>query len=645
MSDSRRLLALTALLLFSLCLAPVSRADYDDPSGRVARLSNSQGYISYSPGGEDDWMDIERNRPLIRGDRLWTDRDARAEFQMGNAAVRLGPDTSFEILNLDDDFAQMRLAQGTVNLRVRRMYPGQVYEIATPALSFTINRAGRYRIDVDPYDDVTTIVVWEGAGEAYGEDRGYRLRAGDTVRFYGSDLRDHEMYGLPRADAFDRYCFDRDQRLDRSVSLRYVDDDLVGYSDLDDYGDWRTVNSLGTVWFPRRLDADWAPYRDGHWVWLEPWGWTWIDAAPWGFAPSHYGRWVHVSNRWGWIPGQRNVRSIYSPALVVFIGGRGWNQSRGSGGSSPIGWFPLGPREVYVPSYRASRDYFTRVNVNNTVINNTTITNVYNNYSSGDINVRQVTYANRQVAGAVTAVPTDVFVNAKPVRAAKIRLDSKILDTGEVTRVAEVAPSTRSVLGTTSVAKARPPREATERRVIARKVPPAAPAPFAAREQQLKRTPGRAPEAGVAEPAPGRDVSAARKVRVVEEKQSVADVSQPPAQRAGGNSQAQAPAPAQLQPLDRSVKPGKGRGRDKAKDGPATVKPGTPNAQQQSNRQEPAAQAQGQPQGQRERQAAERQQEELRRQAECEAAAERLGGSAIQANKDKCKKKDDKASD
>jgi hypothetical protein len=123
-----------------------------------------------------------------------------------------------------------------------------------------------------------------------------------------------------------------------------------------------------------------------------------VDDAPWGFAPSHYGRWVNVSNRWGWIPGPRNVRPVYAPALVAFVGGSGWSVSISLGGGSPIGWFPLGPREVYVPSYQASRDYFNRVNVTNTVINNTTITNVYKNYSSGTINVDHARYAAAHVA-------------------------------------------------------------------------------------------------------------------------------------------------------------------------------------------------------------------------------------------------------
>jgi hypothetical protein len=524
-----RLGVLSSVLIFALYWAPTANAQHADPSGRVARFSDTHGDISYSPAGEDDWVSVVRNRPLIRGDRLWTDRNARGEMQVGSAAVRLGPDTSVEILELDDSTAQFRLTQGTLNLRVRRMDSGQVYEMATPTLAFTVDRPGRYRIDVDPRDDHTTIVVWEGAGTAYGEHADFPVRAGDTVRFYDADLRDYELFGLPREDDFDRYCFARDQRLDRSASLRYVDDDLVGYADLDEYGSWRPVRSYGDVWFPSGVDDRWAPYRDGHWMWQEPWGWTWVDDAPWGFAPSHYGRWIYISNHWGWIPGPRHVRPIYAPALVAFIGGSGWSLSISLGGSSPIGWFPLGPREVYVPSYRASRDYFTRVNVHNTVINNTTITNVYNTYQRGDTNVTQVNHVNRRVAGAITAVPGEVFRNSRSVRKAAVRLDQNAATTGQITSVAPIAPSAQSVIGTGNAARSRPPRDAVDRPVVARHAPPPRERPFAAREDQLKRSAGRVPQAVAAQPVPGASTQTTPRVRVI------------PEQRAPVNARAQGP--------------------------------------------------------------------------------------------------------
>src|SRR5437016_591981 len=128
----------------------------------------------------------------------------------------------------------------------------------------------------------------------------------------------------------------------RLVTVRAI---WLGVEDLDDYGDWRSSPEYGDVWFPR-VSAGWAPYREGHWAWIDPWGWTWVDDDPWGYAPFHYGRWAAFGGRWGWIPGPVAVRPVYAPALVVFVGGGGFV----AGGN--VAWFAMGPREVYVPSYR-----------------------------------------------------------------------------------------------------------------------------------------------------------------------------------------------------------------------------------------------------------------------------------------------------
>jgi hypothetical protein len=62
-------------------------------------------------------------------------------------------------------------------------------------------------------------------------------------------------------------------------------------------------------------------------------------------------------------------------------------------GGNGIGWFPLGPREVYRPAYAVSRRYFDDVNVSNTMINRNVIGNYYSNPNA------PITYANRREYG------------------------------------------------------------------------------------------------------------------------------------------------------------------------------------------------------------------------------------------------------
>ena len=475
-----------------------SGAALADPPSRVARLTQISGTVSFSPAGEEDWAFAQANRPLITGDRIWADAGSRAELQIGRASVRLGAETSMNILNLDDRTAQFQLAQGELNVRVRYIAPDQAYEVDTPNLAFSITRPGEYRIDVDPAGDSTTLRVLNGEGQAWGEGVAYVIAGGQQYTFFGAGLRDYQTAALPPPDDFDRWAFDRNRREDNAVAARYVSPDVIGYSDLDEYGEWRPVEGYGAVWFPTSVAAGWAPYRDGHWAWVEPWGWTWIDEAPWGFAPFHYGRWAYVSSRWCWVPGPVRARPVYAPALVAFVGGAGGVGISLSFGPA-VAWFPLGPGEVYRPAYSASRTYFTNVNVTNTVVNTTVINNVYNN-----VNVTNVVYRNREVAGAVTAVPTTTFAGGQPVARAAVAVPREVVAKERVVSVAAVAPSHTAVMGVSAAAAAgaavaatikRPPEAALARPVIAKTAPAPLPPSFASKASLLAAQPGKPLEA------------------------------------------------------------------------------------------------------------------------------------------------------
>ncbi len=435
--------------LVTLALTLISPVTLADPPERVARLSVITGVVSFAVADDDTWRDASLNRPLVAGDRLYTEHAARTELDLGTAVVRMDERSDLRLVNLDIQTATFELAEGTLNLTVRKLYEDQYYQIDTPTLALVIREPGAYRIDAR--DGATQVTVFEGAADVYGDNAAQqRVSARQSYRFPDASLRDYAAFDLPRADAFDDWCFARDDRYRNLVARRYVSDDVVGYSELDDYGDWREEPRYGSVWYPRRVVSDWAPYRDGHWAWVSPWGWTWVDNAPWGFAPSHYGRWICVRERWGWVPGPRTVRPVYAPAVVAFIGGNHWHDGH-AGGRSPVGWYPLGPQDVYSPPYQVSQTYFRNVNISNvhntTVINKTVINNVYNDYAAGRP-AGNARHAHRQNLKAVTAVERDTFVNARPVARAQ-----KKLKTGDLRR-AEVI---------NKPAMTQPPRRALER--------------------------------------------------------------------------------------------------------------------------------------------------------------------------------------
>ena len=102
--------------------------------------------------------------------------------------------------------------------------------------------------------------------------------------------------------------------------------------------------------------------RNGHWRWLAPWGWSWVDDQPWGFAPSHYGRWLFADGRWAWAPGKLTPHPAWSPAVVAFLGTPGVGLSYADGPGPAIAWFPLAPGEIYWPSYTSDLGYIRAIN-------------------------------------------------------------------------------------------------------------------------------------------------------------------------------------------------------------------------------------------------------------------------------------------
>ena len=62
---------LTALCTAAALLA--CGAALADPPGRAARLTQISGAVSFSPAGEQDWVVAQANRPLVTGDRVWSD--------------------------------------------------------------------------------------------------------------------------------------------------------------------------------------------------------------------------------------------------------------------------------------------------------------------------------------------------------------------------------------------------------------------------------------------------------------------------------------------------------------------------------------------------------------------------------------------
>jgi hypothetical protein len=408
--------ALASIVVGGLAQAQsVQGADVDPPT-RAARISAVTGQVWLYSVDSGDWVSADPNRPLTTGDRLATDPGARAELQLGSTSMRLDSSTELEVVQLDDEHFALELHDGSVIAQVRDPASANQFEMNTEEGRFVSERPGSFRFDrfvvgTGTGGSVTRsdATVYSGQARYEGTNSALPIQQGQRAEFW-IDAGGVAQYTLlaPASDSFTAWSNERDRRSMTGQSQRYVSPEMTGAGELDQYGRWDQDPDYGAVWIPTAVAADWAPYSHGHWTWVRPWGWTWVDDAPWGFAPFHYGRWVYARNNWCWTPGTRVARPVYAPALVAWVGGGGGSVSVNIGGGPAVGWFPLGPREVYVPSYRTSPRYIRNVNITN-VTNVTVINNVIANPGGP----RE--FENRRSPRAITVVPEGVMRDRQPV--------------------------------------------------------------------------------------------------------------------------------------------------------------------------------------------------------------------------------------
>jgi hypothetical protein len=427
--------------------ASALHAQAGDPPSRAARISALTGSASLQPAGATEWSDAALNYTVTTGDRIYTPAGGRMELEIGPMSVRISENADVTVTNLTDGFMQLGVEQGTVRLSVYRLARGDSIEVDTPNGAVMISAPGDYRVDVPDDDRFSTVSVDQGSAEVVGPGVDQIVRAGQAVQLSGTDNIRAISVPRPSQSSFDSWAMDRDHRAESAGCARYMSRDIPGCADLDDAGQWNSNPTYGAVWYPSHVAVDWVPYRDGRWVWIDPWGWSWVADESWGYAPFHYGRWAQVGTRWGWIPGPIQARPYYAPALVAFVGGAGWSVGVSVGTQA---WFPLGPREAYIPSYHHDDAYLRQVNISNVrnVTNITTIINVKN--------VDQVHYVNR--SAGMTAVPTDVFRAGRPVANAAVKVAPENRGRGSIISHPSAAPAPQAALGGRPAAA--PPRAA-----------------------------------------------------------------------------------------------------------------------------------------------------------------------------------------
>lgn len=336
-------------------------------AARIERVDGSVGvsHVEAADAEQTDWTDATVNMPVVIGDRVYVRDGSHTSIALsGHNYIGLNSGGSLDLLSLNDQSTQLALRSGSALFEVGALRPDELFEVGTPGGAVHFKQTGLYQLGIDEGDN-TIVSVLSGLAEVAGEGGVASVSTGEVVTLvagavsqalssklapstageivddyyrsryrgrYDGRYRDYDFY-VANPSYYDPY--------DDSVSSRYVTADIAGLTDLDYYGDWSYVDSYGYCWAPR-VNAGWAPFRQGHWDLYDAWGPTWVSVEPWGWAPYHYGRWTFVNQRWFWAPVEVVNRPAYCPAPVAFIPVTDTER---------IAWVPLGPGEPYAARY------------------------------------------------------------------------------------------------------------------------------------------------------------------------------------------------------------------------------------------------------------------------------------------------------
>ena len=274
----------------------------NDPPSQVGRLAYTEGTVSFHDDQEAGWSPAMINTPLTSGDSIWTEPNAKSEVSVAGSRVRMDGGTQLNMLAIDDSQTQLQVGQGRIDIKNFSFNPNVPYQVVTPRGTVSLRQQGDYYVEAGSTQDATRLGVRAGTAQIQTlNGQTAVVNPGQVAEIYGDTgaLQVRTLNTAPPAQP--AYWAARDRQISYDVPTQYLSAGITGYEDLNAYGSWSNDSQYGNVWTPRSAPAGWQPYKNGHWTYVKPYGWTWVDDQPWGYAPSHYGRWANRNNQWVWV--------------------------------------------------------------------------------------------------------------------------------------------------------------------------------------------------------------------------------------------------------------------------------------------------------------------------------------------------------
>jgi hypothetical protein len=344
----------TRILALVLALFVSSTAMAEAPA-QIGRLAALSGAVAYHAAAAAAPTEASVNTPLAAGNRIATPPGAQAVIDIAAGRFYLDGDSRLAIGTLGAGTAAVTLEKGAVILRILPGGAGQVFVIDTPRGKLRADQPGYFEVAVGA--DSVTVSALEGGAQLNDStvlSPGMRATiAKDAAPVLGAAEQDDFARRIAAEIAAAGET--------RLEAPSHVSPQTTGFQELQHHGLWVSTERYGWVWEPM-VPSDWAPFKDGRWVEIAPWGRTWIDNASWAFAPSHYGSWARVNDRWVWLP------ESAGQSTPGFFAAQ----------SDSAHWVALGPEE---PHFTPAPVIVNRVRVINPppkIVNVTTVNNTTN---------------------------------------------------------------------------------------------------------------------------------------------------------------------------------------------------------------------------------------------------------------------------
>src|ERR1044072_2531795 len=156
----------------------------------AARIQRVEGEVALDNSNAanadtDQWIAATENQPFSVGDRIYTRDKSRASLAFtGRNFARLNPNTSLDVLALNDDLTQLALRDGSAMFDVGYLDSGDLFEVATPYGAVDFQQPGLYNVGIS--NGQVLISALSGLAQVVGLGGSGQISKGELITLVGT---------------------------------------------------------------------------------------------------------------------------------------------------------------------------------------------------------------------------------------------------------------------------------------------------------------------------------------------------------------------------------------------------------------------------------------------------------------------------